>query len=37
MTFDFVTRFSKRLVCANQCHSKDVLVSLRIKGPIAAQ
>lgn len=37
MTFDLVTRFHKRLVCANQCHSKDVLVSLRIKGPIAAQ
>ena len=37
MTLNFVTRVPKRLVRANQRYSKDVLVSLRIKAPIAAQ
>jgi hypothetical protein len=37
MTLYFVTRVPKRLVRANQRYSKDVLVSLRIKAPIAAQ
>ena len=37
MALDFVPRVPKRLVYANQGHSKDILVSLRIKAPIAAQ
>ena len=35
MTVNFVTRVPKRLVRAYQRYSKDVLVSLRIKAPIA--
>ena len=37
MTLNLVTRVPKRLVRANQRHSKDILVSLRIKAPITAQ
>jgi hypothetical protein len=37
MTLNLVTRVPKRQVRANQRHSNDVLVSGRIKAPIAAQ
>jgi hypothetical protein len=37
MTLKFVTRVPKSQVRANQCHSKDILMSLCIKASIAAQ
>jgi hypothetical protein len=37
LTLNLVTRIPKRLVRAKQRYSKDVLVGLRIKAPIAAQ